>query len=91
MPTPLENQIGDMRGLGSSELRCPQDLTMYDAGNCCDEPVSLIQTPSQLESMVQEARLLRKIVEGESDVCESDEGGCVCWGGVADLGRVIPR
>ncbi len=39
--------------------------------------------------MVQEAKLLRKIVEEESDVCELDEGRCVCWGEIADLGRVI--
>jgi hypothetical protein len=43
--------------------------------------VSLIKTPSQLESMVQEAKLLRKIVEGESDVCELDEK----WHGIYDI------
>jgi hypothetical protein len=31
--------------------------------------VSLLETPSQPESMVQEAKLLRRIVEEESDVC----------------------
>jgi hypothetical protein len=38
--------------------------------------------------MVQEAKLPRKIVEEESDVCEVDEGRCVCWGEIANLGRV---
>ena len=33
--------------------------------------------------------MLRKIVEEESDVCELDEGRCVCWGETANLGRVI--
>ncbi len=39
--------------------------------------------------MVQEAKLLRKVVEEESDVCELDEGRCVCRGEIANLGRVI--
>ena len=41
--------------------------------------------------MVQEAELLRKIVEEESDVCELDEGRCVSWGEIADMGRVSPN
>ncbi len=41
--------------------------------------------------MVQEAKLLRKIVEEESDVCELDKGRCVCWGEIANLGRVMPK
>ena len=40
--------------------------------------------------MVHEGKLLRRIVEEESDACELDEGSCVCWGEIADLGRVIP-
>jgi hypothetical protein len=43
--------------------------------------LSLTKTPSQLESMVQEAKLLRKIVEEESDVCELDEK----WHGIYDI------
>ena len=36
-----------------------------------------MKAPSQLESMVQEGRLLREIVEEEPDVGESDnEGKC---------------
>ena len=35
--------------------------------------LSLTKTQPQLESMVQEVKLVRRIVEEESDVCELDE------------------
>jgi hypothetical protein len=57
----------------------------------CYRNLSLIKTPSQLESIVHEDKLPLRIIEEESDVCELDEGRRVCWGETANLGRVIPR
>jgi hypothetical protein len=54
--------------LNSSE----KELTLC-AGVSPPSRLSLIKTPSHLESMVQEAELLRRIVEEESDICELDK------------------
>ena len=41
--------------------------------------------------MAYEAKLFFKVIKRESHACELDDGRCVCWGEIADLGRVIPR
>ncbi len=53
-------------------------------------PLSLETTPSKPEAMVQEANLLGRVVEEDSDVCELDEARCVCRGEIADPDRAIP-
>ena len=53
--------------------------------------LSLSKTPSEFESTAQQAKMLRKIVEEEPDVCELDEGTCVCRREIAYLGGADQR
>ncbi|MBN1980050.1 MAG: hypothetical protein JW795_00855 [Chitinivibrionales bacterium] len=41
--------------------------------------LSLSKTPSELESTAQKAKMLCEVIKEELDVCELDEGTCVCW------------